>query len=418
VADNVFSSFSTPQATQGSDPSQAGGFQSTIEGISRKTRVPANFLMAFAEQAAEGDEAQRSVAAERMATQIAPRLAAGEKIEDVVRALASDRPGEADAFIERAYQIADAVYPSGSAPQAPGVDAAEGGGMSPTDPIKQVAGSAVASIGSGIAGSMRAMGAEGDGSSDWQKRNRAYVERFGDWIASGGDALKGGVSADAKRALQESTPDGDLFSPSTWSLGNKPSLKGYAMLAADVLGSFLPVVVTAVATKSPAATAAVGGLQGGGAASDTARQVIVEAAGIEGASGKSVLEEQSAFYRDLLAQGKTPDEALQATVDAAEQISFTWTAPISAFGGATTEKILGHGIGALATKGPLSRILGTAALSGFEEGAQEASESIATRYGIKSAGLDVSLTDGTFGDFLMGALGGGPVGAVSGAIPT
>lgn len=97
-------------------------------------------------------------------------------------------------------------------------------------------------------------------------------------------------------------------------------------------------------------------------------------------------------------------------------MSFLLAAPIRAFGGAATEKIIAGGVTSLASKGPPSRILGIAALSGLEEGVREASESVATRFGIRSAGLDVSVADGIFGNFLLGALGGAPVTGVAGAL--
>ncbi|RWR10444.1 hypothetical protein D2T33_12330 [Sinirhodobacter populi] len=66
-----------------------------------------------------------------------------------------------------------------------------------------------------------------------------------------------------------------------------------------------------------------------------------------------------------------------------------------------------------------ARVAGKAALSGVEEGSQEAAEAISTRHGVnQGAGTDISETEGTFGDFILGALcgalGGAPAGAIAG----
>lgn len=90
-------------------------------------------------------------------------------------------------------------------------------------------------------------------------------------ITDYGTSIQAGVSEASKQAIAEFTPDGDILDPSTWTFGEAPSLRGYAMLGADVMGSFLPVVATAVVTKSPTAAAGVGGAQGGGAAAQAAR---------------------------------------------------------------------------------------------------------------------------------------------------
>lgn len=412
MANNVFATDPVDQLIQTGTAPAATDPRSSIEGIAVKTRVPANFLMAFAERTQASNDDERLRQAAQIADKVAPRIAAGEKIEDIVRSLNPGNRKGADDFIERAYQIADELYPS--QPKA----APEEDGMKLTDPLKQIAGSAVTSIGQAISGGVRGLEGEGnDNATDWQKGNRETAIAAGEALTAWGEGMKEGVSDAAKKAMADSSPDGSVFNPSTWSFGKKPSLTGYSMLAADVLGSFLPVVVTAIATKSPTASAAAGGAIGGGNAAETAREVILTASKTVGPDGRSLLEANSAFYRDLISQGKSPEEALATTLDAGERMAFMLTAPVSAFGGAATEKILAGGVQAVASKGPLARIVGTAGLSGLEEGAQEATETLATRYGIKSgSGMNVDMTQGTFGDFILGAIGGAGPGAVGGAL--
>ncbi|MRX32796.1 PLxRFG domain-containing protein [Aminobacter sp. MDW-2] len=244
--------------------------------------------------------------------------------------------------------------------------------------------------------------------TDFQPGNPLNVPA--DWIAKYGEGVQQGMSAATREAFEQSQPGGDLFSPSTWTLGENPSLVGYTALGLDVLGSMAPVLAAAV-VAGPAGGALVGGLQGGGAADQSARD-IVDAMAAE--PGK--LEKESAYYREQIAAGRTPEQALDATKEAAAKMAFIYTAPVSAFGGAATGKLVDPGTAVLAGKNIAARISGRAALSGLEEGAQEAAETIATRSGVNSgAGTDVSVTEGTFGDFVLGALGGGVPGAAAGA---
>ena len=411
MADNSFSRDPVEQLIVDETGGSAPDARSGIDDLARKSRVPANFLMAFSEASGAPDDAGKVKVASAVAAKIAPRLAAGEKIEDIVKSVAGDE-AEASAFIERAYQIADELYPAPARPKEdqPGV-------------LGDMARSFGGSLVKGAGGMIEAAGiaaeefADPVGAEFGQQPGpvRKGAKAAGDLVRGFGERIQEGMSDDAKAAIKDSMPDGDLFSPSTWTVGKNASLRGYAMLATDVLGSFAPVVATAILTKNPAVAAGVGGLQGAGAAAETGRSIVEEAARTIGPDGKSLLEAGSPYYREALASGKSPEEALALTVAATERMAALLTAPISAFGGAATGKIIGKGFESLATKGPLGRILGTAVASSLEEGIQEAAETIATRYGTKSAsGLDISLTEGTFGDFLLGALGGSLPGAVAG----
>ncbi|MCG5235302.1 hypothetical protein [Xanthobacter oligotrophicus] len=138
-----------------------------------------------------------------------------------------------------------------------------------------------------------------------------------------GERTRGGVSEYTKRAIANSTPEGDLLKPSTWTLGKNPSFYGYVALAADALGSMLPTVVASVATGGSAtAGAVVGGLQGGGGAAREAVRVIDEMANTpaSGASSASKLADESAYYRQLRDAGYGHIQAVRLTKAAARKV--------------------------------------------------------------------------------------------------
>jgi hypothetical protein len=230
------------------------------------------------------------------------------------------------------------------------------------------------------------------------------------------------VSADTKEAIRQSSPGGDLLKPSTWTLGKNPSLRGYAALGLDVFGGMLPVIAASVASGGSAAVgAAVGGAQGGGSAAQQAEEAIIEMAkspaADNGKPGATVLEQESAYYRELLAAGKTPKQALNLTRLAASRLAFAFTTPVSALGGAATSKFIHPATKVAAGAALPGRIAARTGASALEEGLQEAGEQIAQNAGTNAgAGTNIDLTDDTFGNFILGALGGGVPGAVGGAL--
>lgn len=231
-----------------------------------------------------------------------------------------------------------------------------------------------------------------------------------DWIDQYGKKMQEGVSQATKDAIEGSTPDGDVLSPSTWTLGKNPSLRGYTALALDVFGSMTPVVAAAIATGGTGAVV-TGGLQGGGAAEQQASDAIAEMAKQPGK-----LEQESAYFREQLASGKTRAEAVAATQQAAGQMAFLFTTPVSALGGGLTSKIINPATRIASGLGLPGRAAARIGAGAIEEGTQEVGETVATRAAQNvGAGMDESLTQGTFGDFLLGAIGGGGT-AVPGAL--
>lgn len=229
------------------------------------------------------------------------------------------------------------------------------------------------------------------------------------WVEKYGEGIKKGVSQATKDAIETSTPDGDLLDPSTWTLGTNPSARGLVALGADVFGSMVPVVAAAVATGGTGGFIA-GGAQGAGGAEDRAKQIIDELAAEPGA-----LETQSAYFREQIASGKSREEAIKATKDAAANIASVYAAPIAGVGGVLTGKIVHPATNILASKALPARIAGRAVAGALEEGSQEALETVGANAGVNQAiGTDLNVTDGTFGDFVLGAMAGGATGAAGG----
>lgn len=231
-----------------------------------------------------------------------------------------------------------------------------------------------------------------------------------EWIDEWGKDIQDGVSVATKEAIEGSTPDGDILKPSTWSLGKNPSAVGYMALGLDVFGSMAPVVTAAV-VAGPVGGMAVGGAQGGGAAEAQAHEAIDEMAKTPG-----LLESQSSYYREQIAAGVEPEEALRLTKEAAGKYALILTAPVSGLGGAATSVIIHPASKIAAGSNIAGRVGARFGLGALEEGTQEAMESVATNAGINTgAGTNLDLTEGTFGDFVLGALAGGATGAAGGA---
>ncbi|MWV17577.1 hypothetical protein F3I16_16160 [Pseudomonas sp. L-22-4S-12] len=226
----------------------------------------------------------------------------------------------------------------------------------------------------------------------------------GSWLGEKGQAVADSKSQAAKEALAKSTPTGDILAPDTWDMGQDPSLAGYGLQMSGLVGQFAPAAATVVATRGKAglqmpAMAAVGGLQAGGAAGDEVERRIA------GTSDQE-LAAQSPVYRELREKGLDEKAARQELTILARDGAFEGAAPVGALGGAATQfalgplqRIIGGGIG--------RRLAGGLLIDAPVEGMQEVAETVAARAGVNDAtGEDRSLTEGTFGDALLGTLGG------------
>lgn len=408
-----------------------------FEGVSSKYGVPVDVLMGLADREG-GLSKQNPAAIDATAQKLKARIDQGVSIPEAIKEYIAGPDRDSwgpqaqefsDDVLARAKRIADSVYPAAPPAATPAPAAApepeQPGLLARAGEVAADAGRmAIGGVGKMTAEAIRGVGKAAQIVGDYTTtpavnavfgtdlRTGNVLDPVADAMAAPGERVQGGVSAETKRAIQDSTPDGDLFKPSTWTFGKDPSARGYIALGADLLGGMLPVVASSVASGGSAFVGAtVGGLQGGGAAVSSAREAIDEMV------RDGSIEKESAYYRELIGQGKTPEQAVQITKDAAEQFAFLLTAPVSALGGAATAKIVNPAEHILASKNIAARVAGRAALGGAEEGGQEVLESVQTNRGINDgAGTDRSLTEGTFADFVLGALGGSAVGGAAGSL--
>jgi len=236
----------------------------------------------------------------------------------------------------------------------------------------------------------------------------------GNAIAAAGDSIRDSQSEAAKKAVEGSTPEGDLLHPSTLSLGKDPSVAGYALQASNVLGQIAPVAASALLTRGRMGpTAAVAGGLGGGAAGQQEEQRIQEMKDDELAKVPG--------YQKLIAGGMSAKDARAELASQAGTSAFVSTAPVSALS-AFTEGMPFTGAGQRA----LGRIVGTSraarVLTGgladaLGEGTQEVVEQAAENYGAnKATGENRALSEDSFQNFVLGALGGGAAGGAGGLI--
>lgn len=246
----------------------------------------------------------------------------------------------------------------------------------------------------------------------------SVAEALGGWISDKGEQVRDSRSDAAKELARQSMPEGDITKPSTWTMGQSPSVEGAAHVLTDVVGSVAPQVATAIATRGRSATtqAAVGGTVG---ASQIGGAAIQEANEYLSGFTDDKLRQASPVFRELEAKGYSAEDARKIITREAENRAGSYAAPVGMAGGAATGAILGKTGERIAagTKGIGAKAAVLGALGATEEGIQEVGEGVATRGGINDAtGMDRSLTEGTFGEFVLGAAGGGGMGAGRGVM--
>lgn len=440
MADNIFARSPVEIATARADartrgildviekpkapPAPAGA--PDFDALARAHQVPSNVIAAVTEAAGIEDPAQAGQFADQFAAALGGRIAGGMSVKDAMKQTFPEGV-DTDAILQRAVDMAQTQAPDG------GAEAGEDGRSVAADLGRRAGSSIVRGVGSVLEGMGRSfdrtkyesdieIGADGiarpvntrvkEGPSEMVQNSRAAA----DAIRGYGDSIAEGISERGQQAMQDSMFEGDLFRPSTWKMPKDASAEGIAHLAVEVLGSMAPVVVASIITRSPVVAAAAGGAQSAGFGSEAAREVISEAAADVDANGVSRLERESPYYQSLIAKGRTPEEALALTSEAAQKSAAALAAIPGALGGAATGRLLQRPLAALAGRGIATRVGGHAALGALEEGAQEVGETVAGRLGMEQAtGMDLDLTEGTLNDFVLGALGGAPVGAIGGA---
>lgn len=222
-------------------------------------------------------------------------------------------------------------------------------------------------------------------------------------------------SPEALQATRDSQIEGNVLEAvqtgdfSKLSFGKNPTLYGYALQGADVLGSLFPVL--AASGLGPAGAGAVGGSMAAGEAAQNAKDFVESKSDLE-------LSAASPYYKDLRASGLSEKDAKAIIGERASESAAFLQGSVATLGGAATQKIVS---GALdKTLGAVGRRrLGAIAVGGAaaaaEEGAQEFLEGIAADIGVNTEVIK-EIGEDSFANLVLGMMGGAPVGAIRGAV--
>ena len=383
-----------------------------FDEIARRSKVPANLLIAMDE--AEGGRLSVETA-ERNAARLSQEMAAGKPLDQAVADLTGD-PARAARVVDRAYQIADELYPAAPPPPDAGTD----GRVSGAEGVGGLARDALSGAVSGIGGAIEAGGVMADemlryGADPAQDRPtivRGLGRAAGDAVRDGGEAIRNLSTDDYLNKTAGTEPGGELFDPSSWTLGEDPSILGLLSVAAQGGGSMLPIV----AMPNAAAGAVFGGLMGGGEGVENGRKFVQDAATTLDEAGQPEIAKLPA-YKSMIEGGADHETAVAELTRQAENSAGFRQGMFASLGGAATNRIMRGADGWLGQGGRLTRAVKKASAGGLEEGVQEAAEGAAAKSGINAAtGAELNIAEDSFGNFIAGGLAGGGMGAASGAL--
>ena len=230
-----------------------------------------------------------------------------------------------------------------------------------------------------------------------------------------GKALQESISPEGLEAVRNSQIEGNLLEAvktgdfSGLSFGKDPTLYGYALQATDVFGSLAPVIIGAAV--GPTTAGITGGSMAAGEAVGTATDYIKNKTDIE-------LMAASPYYKDLRASGISEAQARNIITDRAAEHAAFLQGTVALFGGVATERILKGAADKFIVGKNFARLKAIAkggALGAAEEGAQEFMEGIASDLGINREVVK-EIGEDSFANLILGMVGGGPIGAVRGAV--
>jgi len=228
--------------------------------------------------------------------------------------------------------------------------------------------------------------------------------------------IEDSVTPEMKQAMAESSPTGNLIKAlgtgdfSELSIGQAPSVQGLAGQAAKVFGSTGTGILMSLLTKSPT----VGGAFGFGQAS---AEGVGDARSYIEKMPENELAQKSEYYRNLLVLGYDPATAKEMTVDKAASTAAMAQGIVGSLGGEFTGKLITGQLDKTllgAVENRLGKVALGTATGMTEEGLQELAEGVATDLGIDKTVVREIGAD-SFANLILGAIGGGGPGAVSGA---
>jgi len=242
------------------------------------------------------------------------------------------------------------------------------------------------------------------------------LENTGDWFAEGAQNIRQSRSGEYQDNVTKATPTGDLFSPSTWDLGDG-NLEGLGGLLAETTGQMAPQLAAGAVTGGVGA-AVVGGAQAAGGASRQQWEYV-------DALSHDELMNESGLYRDLVVTGSSPEDARKEVRETAARAAGLPAAVIGGAGGAATHYILSGLPSALSKAlpdtlpGKVASHASTAGISAVEEGIQEAAEAVTSK-SVANAAIDSDqqIDEGVFTDLVLGAGTGGAISAGKSSLKT
>jgi hypothetical protein len=224
------------------------------------------------------------------------------------------------------------------------------------------------------------------------------------------ESIEDSISAQTQQAVKESEVTGNIFKGEI-DFGSNPTVRGYTMQAASVLGSMGPVLIAAIVTKSPTAAGVTGGTMAAGEAANTAAEYVNKLP-------HDKLLTASPFYASMIAGGASEEEARKLTINKAAETGAVLQGLVATFGGQFTGKLVTGAFDDMLRKATgksvAARTVATAGVSGAEEGAQEVAEGLASDIGLQTVVPSKELGEGSAANLVLGALGGAGPGGVRG----
>ena len=250
------------------------------------------------------------------------------------------------------------------------------------------------------------------GKSKWLKDLSSYGNKLGQDIADT-------VSPEMKLAMANFVPTGSLSDIAhgridKLSFGANPTLLGFAGQFSNVFGSVAPGMLGTIITKDPRYMEVFGFGQGGSEAIGNARQYI-------SSLNDEQLAKNSPYFKELINSGYDPKTARQIVEEKAADTAATAEGIVGTLGGSFTANLITGKFDKALLSSVKNRALritaqaGKGAVTGAtEEGIQEMSEGIASDLGIDKT-VAKEIGPDAFANLVLGAIGGGGPGAVSGA---
>lgn len=250
-----------------------------------------------------------------------------------------------------------------------------------------------------------------DLTSPLQQEGPNPLHRMAEGIRGNINAGFGALQQDNQWGVQTDeagNPVGPEWDPRNWTLGDDPTVAGFMATGMNVLGTLAPTVVAGLVSGGSAAPAVVGGTMAGGAGAKEA-EAAVDAMWADG-----TIEQESARFRELVADGMAPEAAYQQVRKDAGDWAGAAQGVIGGVGGALTGRILSPANQVFARAPGAVRAPAVLALAQAEEAAQEATEGIAGQAALNlAAGTDRRLDEGLAENIIGGAFGGTGPGAVA-----